>query len=70
MDSKLGDLVKNPQAKAVIDQYLPGVTTHPMYSMISGMSLNMILSFPQAAQFGVTKEKLEAILVEVNKATG
>jgi mannose/fructose-specific phosphotransferase system component IIA len=67
MDTTLGELVKDPQAKAVVDQYVPGVTTHPMYSMISGMSLNMILTFPQAAQFGITKEKLEALLAEVNK---
>jgi hypothetical protein len=35
--------------------------------MAKGMSLNMILSMPQAAQFGLTKEKAEAILEEINK---
>jgi hypothetical protein len=27
----------------------------------------MILAMPQAAQFGLTKEKAEAILAEINK---
>ena len=35
--------------------------------MISGMSLRAILSMPQAAQMGLTQEKVEAILAEINK---
>jgi hypothetical protein len=35
--------------------------------MVRGMSLNMLLSLPQAAQLGLTKEKADALLVEVNK---
>jgi len=31
------------------------------------MTLNMLLSMPQAAQLGLTKDKAEAILAEVNK---
>jgi len=38
-----------------------------MVAMARGMSLNMLLSMPQAAQFGVTKEKVEAVLAEINK---
>jgi hypothetical protein len=38
-----------------------------MVAMVRGMSLNMLLSMPQAAQLGLTKEKAEAMLAEVNK---
>jgi hypothetical protein len=31
------------------------------------MTLNQLLAMPQAAQFGLTKEKAEAILAEINK---
>lgn len=67
LDSTLGELLDNPQAKAVLDQQLPGVSTHPMVAMARGMSLNVILAMPQAAQMGMTKDKAEALLVEVNK---
>jgi len=67
LDSTLGQLLDDPQAKAVLDQQLPGISTNPMVAMAKGMSLNMIVSMPQAAQVGLTKEKAEAILVEVNK---
>ncbi len=68
LNSTLGELLDNPKAKAVLDQQLPGVSSHPMVAMARGMSINMIVSMPQAAQLGLTKEKAEALLVEVNKA--
>jgi hypothetical protein len=67
LDTPLGTLIDHPQAKAVIDQYVPGIATNPMFQMIKGMTLNMILAMPQAAQLGITKEKAEAMLAEVNK---
>ena len=67
LDTTLGEIIDNPQAKAVLDQYLPGVSSNPMVAMAKGMSLNVILAMPQAAQLGLTKEKAEAILAEINK---
>jgi hypothetical protein len=67
LDSKLGDLLDNPQAKAVLEKYVPGASTNPMVAMAKGMTLNMIVAMPQAAQMGFTKDKAEALLVEVNK---
>lgn len=67
LDTTLGEILDNPQAKAVLDQQLPGVSTNPMIAMARGMTLNMILAMPQAAQLGLTKEKAEAILAEINK---
>jgi len=67
LDTPLGTLLDNPQAKAVMEQYLPGISTNPMVAMIKGMTINMILAMPQAAQLGLTKEKAEAMLAEVNK---
>jgi hypothetical protein len=68
LDTPLGTLLDDPQVKATIEQYLPGISTNPMLGMIRGLTLNMILSMPQAAQLGLTKEKAEAMLAEANKA--
>ncbi|OGO30865.1 MAG: hypothetical protein A2Z16_09615 [Chloroflexi bacterium RBG_16_54_18] len=67
LETTLGELLDNPQAKALLDQQLPGLSTNPLAAMAKGMSLNMILSMPQAAQFGLTKEKAGEILAEINK---
>jgi len=68
LDSKFGTLLENPQAKAIIDKYLPGVSTNPMVAMIKGMTLKSILAMPQAKQMGLTKVKVEKVLAEINKA--
>lgn len=67
LDTTLGELLNDPQAKAVLDKQLPGIADNPMIAMAKGMSINMILSMPQAAQLGFTKEKANAILGEINK---
>jgi len=66
-DTKVGELLDNPQAKAVLDKQMPGLADNPMIAMVKGMTLNMLLSMPQAAQLGITKEKVDAFLVELNK---
>ncbi len=67
LDTTLGTLLNDPQAKAVVDRHLPGVSSNPMVSMAKGMSLKMILSMPQAKQLGLTEEKAKEILAEINK---
>jgi hypothetical protein len=67
LDTTLGTILDDPKAKAVLDQYLPGVSSNPLTAMAKNMSLKMILSLPQAAQLGLTKEKAEQILAEINK---
>ena len=67
LDTTLGTLLDDPQAKAVLDKYLPGISSNPLVGMVKGMSINSLLSMPQAAQLGLTKEKAEEILAEVNK---
>jgi hypothetical protein len=66
-DTTLGEILDDPQAKTVMDQYVPGVSANPMMAMVKGVSLNMLLAMPQAAQFGITREKVEMMLAEINK---
>jgi hypothetical protein len=67
LDTTLGTLVDDPQARVVLDQYVPGISSSPVAAMVKGMSLRMILSMPQAAQFGLTEETANQMLAEVNK---
>ena len=67
LDTPLGTLLDDPQAKAVIDQYIPGASSNPLIGMAKGMSLRTILSMPQAAMFGLTEDTANQILAEINK---
>jgi len=67
LDTKLGVLLDNENARKVLDQYVPGVSTLPQIAMFKDATLRMIINNPMAAQFGFTEEKVNAMLVEVNK---
>jgi hypothetical protein len=54
-DSKVGDIVKDEAAKAVIESFFPGFSTHPQLKMAFGMTLKAIAAFPQAK---ISKEML------------
>ncbi len=70
LDTPIGTILDDPQAKTVIEKYIPGAYTNPMLGMARGMTINMVLVMPQAAQMGITKEKAEALLAEVNRLIG
>lgn len=67
MDTTLGSLLDHPQAKPIVDKYLSGVSSNPMVGMVKGLTLNQVLSMPQAQQLGITRDKVESLLAEVNK---
>lgn len=67
MNTTVGELLAIPQAKAVLEQYAPGITTNPMVGMLKTMTIAKLVAMPQAAQFGLTKEKAEEIIAEINK---
>jgi hypothetical protein len=70
LDTPIGTLLDDPRAKPIIEKYIPNAYTNPMLVMAKGMTINMVLAMPQAAQMGVTKAKAEALLTEINRVIG
>jgi hypothetical protein len=66
LESKLGELLQNPKVVKLLDGYVPGASTNPMLALARGMTLNAILSMPQAKQYGLTREKIDQFLKEAN----
>lgn len=56
--SKLGDLMKSPQAKAVLEKHLPGISKDPQLKKGFRMTLKFIANMPGS---GFPKEKLPDI---------
>jgi len=64
--TKLGDLLKDPQAVEIIEKYVPGLAKNPMLMLVKRKSLESLLDIPQAKDAGLTKEMLEKLLEEIN----
>ncbi len=59
--STIRELIASPEAKAILEKYLPGASRHPDLPQALYMSLREVIYYPEAASAGLTKEKLEAI---------
>jgi hypothetical protein len=58
INSKLGDIIKDPAACAILDSYVPGASTNPQTKLAYSMTLKIVAGFPQA---GIPKDKLAEI---------
>jgi nitroreductase len=64
-DTKLGDLLDNPEAEAVLLKHVPEISSAgPMLNMARAMTLKMVAGFPQA---NISAEKLQAIVGDLEK---
>jgi hypothetical protein len=54
-DSKIGDLLKDPQCVKVLEEFLPGLATSPRIKMVSALKLKKMADFKEAK---LSKERL------------
>lgn len=67
--STLRDILSDERAKAVLEKHMPGASSHPDLPMAMHMTLQQISYYPEAAEAGLSQEKLQAIDAEL-KALG
>ncbi|MCC6955736.1 MAG: hypothetical protein IT316_03010 [Anaerolineales bacterium] len=67
LDSTLGDLMADPRVLPVLEKQFPGLSTNPQVGIVKGFSLRNIVGHPLTAQLGLTEEKANALLAEINK---
>lgn len=60
----LGELARDPKARALINQEFPGILNHPLAGMFLGLTLNQAM-----AKFGnrVPQQKVRRLLKELAK---
>lgn len=61
--SKLRDILADPRAVAIIEQYKPGFSSDPQMGPVMGMRLNLLLNFPQS---GFSEEDKQAIKEKID----
>ena len=65
-DSKLGELMDNPEYLAIFDKHIPGLSSNPMVGMGKKLAIKYLLKQPQAKGLGFTTDKVDAIIAECN----
>ncbi len=60
----VGEIMRNPQAKQLMQRELPEYMNNTMLALAQGMSLNTVLGF---AKGRVSKEKIDRLTIELEK---
>ncbi len=64
LDSKVGDLLGNEAARAVLDKNMPDFSSNPQLAMAHGFSLKMVAGFSGGK---ITPEMLAAVEADLAK---
>ena len=62
LDSKVKDILKNPEAAATLDKFSPGASTNPQMKLVGGLTLRKLASLPQSAYLQPHLEELDQAL--------
>lgn len=63
----LGELIADPQAKAVLERFRPGATSHPQLHQGLHMTLQELVSYPEA---NLSQGQLEELLRQLDRELG
>ncbi len=61
--SKLKEILADPRAVAIIEEYKPGFASDPQMGPVMGMRISLLLNFPQA---GFSEEAKKDILGRID----
>jgi hypothetical protein len=65
--SLIKDILADERACAIVEEHLPGATTHPYVDEALYMTVGELMSFPQAL---VIRKKIHTILAELATLSG
>lgn len=57
-DTPIESIVANPDAKAVLDKVVPGVSSHPQYEAFKGLSLRQLAPYSEGK---ITDDVIKAV---------
>lgn len=64
-DTALGDLLDNPSTRAILDKYIPGLTSSGQIDMARGMTLKSIQQFAPDTVTDDALNKVETALAKI-----
>jgi hypothetical protein len=66
LDTTVGDLLKDTHAVDILEKHVPGISKNPMIGFAKGMTIRSVLAMPQAKDAGLTEDRVNKVLAEIN----
>lgn len=67
LDSKVRDILRSEEGRAVLEQFVPGSTSDPRMKLVGGMTYRKLLSYPESAELAARADELDAALKACKK---
>jgi hypothetical protein len=67
LDSKIKDIMRSPEGKAVMEKWAPGSTKDPRMKLVGGLTYRKLLSYPESAEVAVHADEIDADLRACSK---
>jgi hypothetical protein len=64
INSTVGELMADENARAVVERHVPGATSHPLLYQALYMTVREIAMYPES---GLTDDKLRALLADLER---
>jgi hypothetical protein len=62
LDSKIKDIMRSPEGKAVMEKWAPGSTKDPRMKLVGALTYRKLLSYPESAEVAVHADEIDADL--------
>jgi len=67
LDSKVRDIMRSEEGKAVMEKYAPGSTRDPRMKLVGALSYRKLLSYPESAETAKFSEQIDEDLKKCSR---
>ncbi|MBE6109724.1 MAG: hypothetical protein E7194_04825 [Erysipelotrichaceae bacterium] len=67
LDSKVRDILRSEEGRAVLEKYIPGSTKDPRMKLVGALTYRKLLSYPESAEAAKFAEEIDRDLKECSK---
>lgn len=62
LDSKIKDIMRSEEGKAVLEKWVPGSTKDPRMKLVGALTYRKLLSYPESAEAAKHADEIDADL--------
>ena len=62
LDSKIKDIMRSPEGKAVLEKWAPGSSKDPRMKLVGALTYRKLLSYPESAAVAAHADEIDADL--------
>jgi hypothetical protein len=67
LDSKIRDIMRSPEGKAVMEKYAPGSSTDPRMKLVGALTYRKLLSYPESAEVAKLADQIDEDLKKCSR---